>query len=256
MAKIVLFEENENQRCVIRFVKGFRKKSWFKKERVEYTMIQTEAYWFGEDMTVPEYVIKRIKKDFPNASVRIIGVDDFFENFALNRFWVIARYADDDQEEYYSGNGLFNKATYSKDMTEVRMIMSESSANETLRTIQQTTRDRVYTRTVYLNLVNELLTPVLMITCTSKGNDQTKYFRKLDGNRLRLVSTSEAATKFAYENAIQMWKFLKTHNKNFLYAVLPVFKDNVNCKDIENYMRDKKVSRMIVMDMQLKSLNR
>lgn len=256
MAKIVLFEENENQRCVIRFVKGFRKKSWFKKERVEYTMIQTEAYWFVEDMTVPEFVIKRIKKDFPNALVRIIGVDDFFENFALNRFWVIARYADDDQEEYYIGNGLFNKATYSKDMTEVRMIMSESSAKETLRSIQQTTRDRVFIRTLYLNLINELLTPVFMITCTSKGNDETKFFKKLDGNRVRMVGTSGAATKFTYEEVLERFAYLQQHNKNFLYAVMPVFKDNVNCKDIERYMKENCISRMVMMDLQLKHLNR
>lgn len=256
MAKIVLFEENEKQKSVIRFVKGFRKKSWFRKERVEYTLILTEAYWFVEDKLVPEFVTERIKKDYPDSRVEIMDMDDFFEKYVLHRFWVIARYADDDQEEYYSGNGLFNKATYSKDMTEVRMIMSESSAKETLRSIQQTTRDMVFIRTLYLNLVNELLTPVFMITCTSKGNDETKFFKKLDGNRVRMVGTSGAAAKFTYEEVLERFVYLQQHNKNFLYAVMPVFKDNVSARNIESYMKENKVSRMVLMDLQLKHLNR
>lgn len=255
MSKIVYFEENENQKCIIRFVKGYRRGRWFLREKIVYSYSSIDGQPYVDDETL-ERVKARVMKDFPKAKIHCDEWNEFSRKYQLQKFWVIGRWNENGREEFYSGNDQFNKPTYSEDMQEVRMMFAESSANETLRTIQQTTRDRVYTRTVYLNLVNELLTPVLMITCTSKGNDQTKYFRKLDGNRLRLVSTSEAATKFAYENAIQMWEFLKTHNKNFLYAVLPVFKDNVNCKDIENYMRDKKVSRMIVMDMQLKFLNR
>ena len=78
----------------------------------------------------------------------------------------------------------------------------------------------------------------------------------MDGNRLRLVETSFSASKFTYEIGLQMCEYLKQHNKNFLYAVLPDFKDNVSAKNIEQYMREHKVSRMIVMDLQLKFLNR
>lgn len=171
MAKIVLFEENEKQKCVIRFVKDFRKKSWFQKDRVEYSLIQTEAYWFGEGVVIPEFVTDRIKKDYPNARIEVLNLDDFFEKYVLHRFWVIARYAEGYQEEYYCGHDQWNKATYTQDMSDVRMMFSESSAKETLRTIQQTTRDRVFIRTLYLNLVNELLTPVFMTTCTSNGKN-------------------------------------------------------------------------------------
>lgn len=255
MAKIVLFEENEKQKSVIRFVKSFRKKSWFKKDRVEYTLIQTEAYWFVEDMLVPEFVTDRIKKDYPNAKVEVMEMDDFFEKYVLHRFWVIARYAEGYQEEYYCGHDQWNKATYTQDIPDVRMMFSESSAKDTLRTIQQTTRDRVFIRTLYLNLVNELLTPVFMITCTSKGNDETKFFKKLDGNRVRMVGTSGAAAKFTYEEVLERFAYLQQHNKNFLYAVMPVFKDNVSARNIESYMKENKVSRMVVMDLQLKHLN-
>lgn len=256
MAKIVLFEENEKQKSVIRFVKSFRKKSWFKKERVEYTLIQTEAYWFVEDMLVPEFVTDRIKKDYPNAKVEVMEMDDFFEKYVLHRFWVIARYAEGYQEEYYCGHDQWNKATYTQDIPDVRMMFSESSAKETLRTIQQTTRDRVFIRTLYLNLVNELLTPMFMITCTSKGSQVTKYFAREEGKRLRLVTTSNAATRFDYEAVMKMFEHLRTTNKNFCYAVLPIFKDNVNSRNIESYMKEKRISRMLIMDLQLKFLNR
>lgn len=256
MAKIVLFEENEKQKSVIRFVKSFRKKSWFKKDRVEYTLIQTEAYWFVEDMLVPEFVTDRIKKDYPNAKVEVMEMDDFFEKYVLHRFWVIARYAEGYQEEYYCGHDQWNKATYTQDIPDVRMMFSESSAKETLRTIQQTTRDRVFIRTLYLNLVNELLTPMFMITCTSKGSQVTKYFAREEGKRLRLVTTSNAATRFDYEAVMKMFEHLRTTNKNFCYAVLPIFKDNVNSRNIESYMKEKRISRMLIMDLQLKFLNR
>jgi hypothetical protein len=96
----------------------------------------------------------------------------------------------------------------------------------------------------------------MMITCTSKGSGVTKYFAREEGKRLRLVTTSNSAAKFDYETVMKMYEHLTQTNKNFLYAVMPVFKDNVRSSDIERYMREKKVSRMIVMDLQLKFLNR
>lgn len=255
MAKIVYFEENENQKCIIRFVKGYRRGRWFLREKIWYSYSIVDGLPFVDEVTIA-LVTAKVKKDYPKAVIHCEEYQKFMAKYQLQKFWVIGRWNENGLEEFYSGSDQNNKPTYSEDMQDVRMMFAESSAAETLRTIQQTTRDRVYTSVVYLNLVNELLTPVFMITCTSKGNEQTKYYRKVDGNRLRLVSTSEAATKFNYENVIQMWEFLKTHNKNFLYAVLPVFKDNVNCKDIERYMKENKVSRMVAMDLQLKHLNR
>lgn len=256
MERIVLFTENVKRGEVIRFVKDFRKKNLFRKERIEYTLTPIDAYWFCEDMPVPEFVTERIKKDYPDARVEIMGTDDFFEKYYLHRFWVITRYSEDCQEEYYSGCDRYKKPNYSKDMSEVRMIFSDSSANETLRTIQQTTRDRVFVKCIYLDLINELLTPVFMITCTNKSNNNTRFFKKLDGNRVRTVGTSDIASKFTYEEVLERFAYLQQHNKNYLYAVLPVFKDNVSARNIESYMKENKVSRMVVMDLQLKHLTK
>lgn len=255
MAKIVYFEENESQKCIIRFVKGYRRGRWFLREKIGYSYSVGDALPLVDEVTIA-LVTAKVTKDYPKAIIHCEEYQKFMTKHQLQKFWVIGRWNENGREEFYSGNDQRNKPTYSEDMQEVRMMFAESSAKETLRTIQQTTRDRVYTRTVYLNLVNELLTPVFMITCTSKGNGETKFFKKLDGNRVRMVCTSEAAVKFTYEEVLERFTYLQQHNKNFLYAVLPVFKDNVSARNIESYMKENKVSRMIIMDMQLRHLNR
>ena len=255
MKTIIYFEENENQKSIIRFVKGYRRGRWFLREKIWYSYSVVDGLPFVDEETIA-LVTTKVKKDYPKAVIHCEEYQQFMNKHQLQKFWVIGRWNENGREEFYSGNDQNNKPTYSEDMQEVRMMFAESSAKETLRTIQQTTRDRVFIRTLYLNLVNELLTPKFMITCTSKGNDDTKFFKKLDGNRVRMVGTSGAATKFTYEEVLERFAYLQQHNKNFLYAVMPVFKDNVSAKNIENYMKENKVSRMIVMDLQLKHLNR
>ncbi len=254
MESLIFFREDKNKHGVIQFVKSFREKKWFRREKIEYCVGACQALTFLDNVLMAK-ACDRIKKDFPNAEIWCDDYGVFADKFIDNRFWVIGRY-NGDEEEFYCDNDRHGKPLYSRDLQEVRFSLSESSANETLKTIRKSTRDAAYTRMVFLTLQNELLEPCMMITCTSKGNGQTKYYSKLDGNRLRLVSTSFAAQKFPYEQSLIMWEYLKLHNKNFLYAIMPVFKDNVNAKDIDRYMQEKHISRMIVMDLQLKHLNR
>ena len=70
------------------------------------------------------------------------------------------------------------------------------------------------------------------------------------------VPYADAATKFSYEDVLAQFEHLKQTNKNFLYAVLPAFKDNVNVRDIENYMQENGISRMLIMDLKLRFMNR
>lgn len=255
MGKIVFFEEDPKVKGVLRFVSGYQSAKWWRREKIKYSYHALDGSMFEYKEEEHDLICNRIKSDYPNALVYLLDYDEFLEQFSNNRFFAICKWNEKDNE-FYQGDGLDRKALYSTDIADARMMFAESSANQTLRTIQQTTRDKVYLRTLYLNFENGLFSPCLMITCTSKGSGQTKYFAREEGKRLRLVTTSNAATKFNYESAVQMWEYLKTRNKNFLYAVLPVFKDNVNCKNIEQYMRENKVSRMVVMDLQLKHLNR
>lgn len=255
MEKYVIFREDKNKHGVYLFVSRFLPKKWFRKEKIEYCISAYQAESFSDDEVLAK-VCERIKRDYPNAEIIHDDFRTLIDRMAKHRFWVIGRFREDSKEEFYCGSDQHGKPEYTTDLNDVRFSLSESSLNETLQTIRKSTRDRAYTRVVFLSLENELLSPCMMITCTSKNNGVTKYFKKMDGNRLRLVETSFAASKFTYEIGLQMWEYLKQHNKNFLYAVLPDFKDNVSAKNIEQYMREHKVSRMIVMDLQLKFLNR
>ena len=255
MEKYVIFREDKKKHGVYLFVSRFLPKKWFRKEKIEYCISADQAESFSDDEVLAK-VCERIKRDYPNAEIIHDDYSSFTDRMAKHRFWVIGRWREDSKEEFYCGSDQHGKPEYTTDLNDVRFSLSQSSANETLQTIRKSTRDRAYTRVVFLSLENGLLSPCMMITCTSKGNQQTKYFKKMDGNRLRLVETSFAASKFSYEISLQMFEYLVQHNKNFLFALMPVFKDNVSGKNIEQYMRENRISRMVVMDLQLKFLNR
>lgn len=254
MEKYVIFREDKNKHGVYLFVKSFRARRWFRKEKIEYCISADQAETFEPEVMAK--VCERIKCDFPNAEIICEGYRTFIDRMVKHRFWVVGRWRDDSTEEFYYDSDRHGKPEYTTDLQSVRFSLSESSANETLRTIRKCTRDRVYTRLVFLSLENKLLSPCMIISCTSKGSGVTKFFSREEDRRLRLVYTSKAAAKFNYETSISMWEYLKQYHKKFLYAVLPDFKDNVSAKNIEPYMRDHHVSRMIVMDLQLKFLNR
>ena len=255
MDNFVIFREDKSKHGAIQFVKSFRPKKWFRREKIEYCIGADQAESFTDNFLMAK-VCDRIKKDFPNAEIWCEDYRTFTDKFINHRFWVIGRWREDGKEEFYCDNDKNGKPEYTTDLNDVRFSLSISSISETLQTIRKSTRDRVYTRLAFLTLQNELLSPCMMITCTSKGSGVTKFFAREEGSRLRLVMTSHAAAKLNYEASIQMFEYLRQHNKNFLYAIMPDFKDNVSAKNIEQYMRDHKVSRMIVMDLKLKFLNR
>ena len=255
MGKYVIFREDKNKHGVYLFVRKFQPKKWFRKEKIEYCISADQAEEFTDNELLAK-VCERVKRDYPNAEIICEDYRTFTDRMVKHWFWVVGRWRDDGTEEFYYNSDRHGKPEYTTDLNDVRFSLSETSVNETLQTIRKSTRDCAYTRIVFLSLENELLSPCMMITCTSKGSQVTRYFAREEGKRLRLVTTSNAAAKFDYETVMKMYEHLRTENKNFLYAVLPEFKDNVNCKNIEAYMREKKVSRMIVMDVQLKHLNR
>lgn len=256
MKQIIYFKSSEKP-DVYRFVKSYRRGRWYRKERIEYSFFPSDAVQFTDNVE-KSLVCERIKKDFPDVSIFSDDFLSFMSSHKDNRFWVIAQhdFGGDGISGFYCGFGSGNKAAFSTDIYSAEIIMSKSSALETLRTIQRSAGGLYSESVVYLSIANRLLSPCMMITCTNRRSNITKYFSRLEeGNRLRLVKTSVAARKFCYDDALSMFERLRMQNKNFLYAILPAFKDNVHCKDIESYMREKKVSRMITMGLQLKHLN-
>lgn len=255
MLRMISFREDRDKPSAIRFVQSYRPKKWLRREKISYCLSADQA----EDFTDGELLAlasARIMRDYPRAVIMCDDYSTFMDRCLNNRFWLIGRWNDDDKEEFYCGNDRDGKPEYTTDLNESRFSLSESSVNETLRTIRKSTRDRVYKKLAFLTIENGLLAPCMMIVCASKRTGDVKYFAREECGRLRLVKTSDAATKYDYDAALRMFEYLTNRNKHFYYSVLPVFKHNVHARDIENYMRENKVSRMIVLDLQLKFLNR
>lgn len=258
MERIIFFEENRNRKGVIRFVSDYRKKSFLRRERIQYTVLDIHAKYFSDAVTMAR-ACDRIKKDYPEAKIYCMEIGEFLDKYDTRRFWVVCRHADDGRITGFFSN-MKKDVEWTENIEDADIQMVEGvNGGEQLHIIRSKCKanERVAIRQIYLNLINLLRTPMFMITCTSKGEKQeTKYFARIEGNRIRRVYTSDAATKFTYENVLSVFEYLKSHNKNFLYAILPKFKDNVYAKDIESYMKEKNVSRAVNVSLRLKYLNR
>lgn len=260
--KTFIFFENEKKFSPIFFVREYKKKRWFRPEKISYTLSPENGLVF-EDEELIDLVSKRICKDFSNARIHKVNKPVFHEKYKEHVFWVIGDFDEgksNDCASFYSGESR-KEVFWTQNLEDAEVYMDLDCANQTADNIRRKvgTEKKVSVKPIYLNLCNGLLTPIMMITCTSKGGKQeTKYFSKIDkeGYRLRLVRTSDAARKFTYRGAIQMFDFLKSRNKNFLYAILPTFSDNVKCDDIESYMKENQVSRMVSVTLKLKNFNK
>ena len=258
MGTIIYFEETHKCSCVVRFVKDFQKKGWFRKERIEYSLSSIECTPFTNNEVIDK-VCERIRKDYPNAKIFCTERLEFEKTFRTHKVWVICTYDEKGNVAGYLSHVAGKRAMWTNDIDDAEISFDLESASASSDNIRKLCGlgARVGLRSVYLNLVNQLLTPIMMITCTSKrGKEETKYLARLENNRLRLVNTSDAAKKFTYTEVLKMFEHLQTHNKNFLYAVLPAFKDNVHYKNLEAYVKEKNVSRMVQMTTKLKWINR
>lgn len=257
METLIFFEENGSKCSVIRFVKNYRKKSFLlRKERIEYTLSFAESSLYSDEDEIG-LVMDRITKDYPNSVIHLIDCDKFVKRFDKRIFWIIAHLDKDNKiDGYYSGmNG--KKCEITTDIEDAEISLDYDSYRNTLDSIRRTTGDKCYIQNIFLNRTNGLLEPSFMIACTSKrGKQETRFYSHMEGNRLRSVSTSAKAMKFSYLEVLDVFEQLQSHNKNFLYTVLPVFKDNVHCRDLEEYVKKNNVSRMVALTTKLKWLNR
>lgn len=253
MSEIVYFKENKQQHGVLFFVKSYRRKGFLRRERIEYTMDITEAQEYSDPSLILT-VFKKIRKDYPDAYWNSMPMEQFKESFKTHRFFLITKIDDDENYLYYSGikKGV---CEWTLDIDEALIGLDSKTQAETALRIRMK-GGKVNTNIVYLDLINDLLNPNFMITCESKsGKKEIKYFARKEGNRLRLVETSASATKFSYREVMNQYEELQGTNKNFLYSVLPVFKDNVSYKNLKEYIREHNVSNRLQMEIKLKNLN-
>lgn len=257
MGKIIYFEDGKEKNSAFRFVTYYRKKSWFKKERIEYTFSNYLANPFFDDAVVTS-VSERVKKDYPNAKIYCTEISDFIAKCRTHAFWVICQHDADSNVIGYYSLVIGKNVEWTNDIEDAELTMDPDSANQTADNLRRLCAGKkIGVQRVYLSLENMLLTPIMMITCTSKrGKEETKYFARIEGNRIRLVETSDFARRNTYKDALDAFEYLQSHNKNFKYAVLPVFKDNVHYRNLEAYVKEKNLSRMVILSTKLKWINR
>ena len=253
MEYFICFFKDKSKTGPLFFVKSYKARSWFRKERIEYSFNQLEAHTFnGEDVDVSK-VRDRIKSDYPNGSVMTFSTKDdaFGEIFSKNRFWVICKYGPNNEVCGYYAGVKDGKAIWVEDINKALFCMDEREEKETLNVLRQK-GERVTYISVILDLVNDLLNPIFIILCESKsGKKEIKFFAREEGGRLRLVKTSFSAKKLTFSESIEMYEHLVVHNKNFNYAVIPNFKDNVNCKDLKSYIKEHPINRMVQTELKI-----
>lgn len=253
MSEIIYFKEYAKQHGVFRFVKSFRRGGFLKREKIEYTTDVTEATRYDDPDNI-KAMFRRIRKDYPAAYWDSKPLDEFKEMFKAHRFFLITKVTEDESQQYYCGEkkGMFD---WTSSIDDALIGLDSKTQAETALRIRMK-GEKVNTNVIYLDLINDLLNPNFMITCESKGGKkEIKYFARKEGNRLRLVETSASATKFSYREVMNQYEELQGTNKNFLYSVLPVFKDNVSYKNLKEYIREHNISNRLQMEIKLKNLN-
>ena len=258
MEGIIYFEENPKKNGVIRFVSKYQRKRFLRRESIAYSSCVFTAPIFTNEEII-ERVFARVRKDYPDAKIYCTYCFEFVEKYKTHRFWMIARYggkSSNEPDAYFSAI-IKKDVVWTQYFEDAELWLDREKAEEAVKTIRQASGERIALSLVYLNLINCLLTPVMMIVCTSKsGKKEMKYLSKIEGNRLRLVNTSDSAMRLTFADAQETFDHLVSNNKNFHYAVLPAFKENVFYKDIEKYVYEKKISRKVALTMKLKYLQR
>lgn len=181
--------------------------------------------------------------------------EDFEHLRKLQRFWVIERTTKDGSVEYFKGmgspkKGQASRPLYDKDIKNATVSLSLSWFNNELNTIRMMGMDKVRVVQIYAELMNKLLSPVFIITCTNKQQENF-YLSSFDDNKVSVCDLSDEALHLPYEDAVAMFEKLRSTQKVFLYAVWPAFKDNVNRKDIEGYVKKNNVVRSFVIEVRL-----
>ena len=135
------------------------------------------------------------------------------------------------------------------------MYYDHTSATDSAKAISKKTGEHVALTTVYIANVNPLSEQEFIIHCKSKKSGRVQFYSRTEGTRLHLVKTSDAAAKFHYSLALNMFEELKAKNKAFYYTVMPYIA-NVNCADLERMYEEKKIPVAINMTDKLKWMSR
>lgn len=251
MAKVIYFDAEPTKKGVIRFVEDYRMGGFLRKEKIQYGIAGGYLPVVEEEQSIYD----RIVHDYPSAIVYYGTVADTERRLDTKRFWLIGKDAGKGIDMYYS-HVTAGHVEWTSDVPNAEIQFDEQAAVSTVSELRRAGEKAVVVP-VYMNFDNPLLAKGFIILCKSKKSGVTKYFaRHEEGNRIRLVKSSNSAARFTYAEAVGMFESLKGSNKAFFYTVCPAFKGNVNFTSIENYMASGKVAKAIAVSDKLKWMNR
>jgi len=251
MAKVIYFDAEPTKKGVIRFVEDYRRGGFLRKEKIQYGIAGGYLPVVDEEQGIDG----RIMRDYPSAVIYYGTVADVERRLETKRFWLIGKDTGKGIDMYYS-HVTAGKVEWTSDVTNAEIQFDEQAAISTVTELRRAGEKAVVVP-VYMNFDNPLLAKGFIILCKSRKSGVTKYFaRHEDGNRIRLVKSSDSAARFNYAEAVEMFESLKGSNKAFFYTVCQAFKDNVNFTGIEDYMASGKVAKAIAVSDKLKWMNR
>ena len=251
MAKVIYFDAEPTKKGVIRFVEGYRRGGFLRKEKIQYGIAGGYLPVVDEEQGIYD----RIVRDYPSALVYYGTVADVERRLETKRFWLVGKDTGNGFDVYYSHVTAGN-VEWTSDVTNAEIQFDEQAAISTVTELRRA-GEKAVVIPVYMNFENPLLGRNFIILCKSKKSGVTKYFaRHEEGNRIRLVKSSNSAARFTYAEAVGVFESLKGSNKAFFYTVCPAFKDNVNFTGIEDYMASGKVAKAIAVSDKLKWMNR
>lgn len=214
MAKVIYFDAEPTKKGVIRFVEDYRRGGFLRKEKIQYGI----AGGYLPVVDEVQGVYDRIARDYSDAIIWNGMVEDVERKLETRRFWLIGK--DSGFDVYYS-HITAGKVEWANDVVNAEVQFDEQAAVSTVTELRRA-GEKAVVIPVYMNFDNPLLGENFIILCKSKKSGVTKFFaRHEEGNRIRLVKSSNSAARFTYAEAVGMFESLKGSNKTFFYTVCP-----------------------------------
>lgn len=256
MSTIVAFRASQGYDA-IQFVKDYRKKGLFRKERISYTPDVTKAMTV-HDIVLAGKIEERVKKDHPFASVIRMTKESFYKCYGKEHiFWAIARRdRNGDAIDFYTGvNDKNGVPLFGTDIRRASLHLDDRCAANTVGAFRNIDKGSVIgLEKVYCNLINQLSSQGFMLVCMVRGKGAPRFFVRRDDKTLVTADWSDEASKYLYSEVMKVYDDVKANCKGYAYAVLPAFNDNVNYQNIEGYVKANKISTSLRMTFRLEGL--
>lgn len=252
MKKVIYFTDGEGIKPFM-FVKAYRKKSLFKRENVQLSYFVHEL---DIDDEMAGNIKSFIKRHYPDAVIGYDTVENFKETMYKYEYYVVTKFIESGNFYCFdTGSTSDGERQWTTEIKDAQLHYDAQSAADSAKCIAKETGERVAIATVHILNVNPLSEQKFIIVCQSKKSGKNQFYSRVEGKRLRLVRTSDAAAKFSYSLVLAMFEELRAENKAFNYSVIPYI-PNINCADLEQLEKDGKIPHMLMMTTKLKWMDR